>query len=125
MVAESGALVALKVACQAENGAGEPCRATPQLNSRYCFWHDPETAEDAQNARRLGGYNRRREHVLERVYDLDGLESGEQFRRILQIALADTLAQGPGTERARMLLKIGECYRRLAEADECAPEPRA
>lgn len=81
MVAESGALVALKAACQAENGAGEPCRATPQLNSGYCFWHDPETAEDAQNARRL--------------------------------------AQEPSTERARMLLKIGECHRRLAEADEC------
>lgn len=45
--------------CQAVKQDGSPCEAPPQENG-YCFWHDPSKAEEARDARVLGGSHRKR-----------------------------------------------------------------
>ena len=37
---------------------GRACRAGPQRDRPYCFAHDPERAQEAAEARRLGGLRR-------------------------------------------------------------------
>lgn len=36
---------------------GTRCGAYPPAGNEYCLWHDPERAEEAEKARRKGGYN--------------------------------------------------------------------
>ena len=38
---------------------GRRCGATPLSDSAYCFWHDPDHAEEAAAARKLGGHRRK------------------------------------------------------------------
>jgi len=42
---------------------GRLCRATPLRDEPYCFWHAPETAEEAAEARRFGGLHRRKKQA--------------------------------------------------------------
>lgn len=39
---------------------GRSCRATPMRDQPFCFWHAPETTEEAAEARRLGALHRRK-----------------------------------------------------------------
>jgi hypothetical protein len=41
--------------CSHQTKDGVPCNATPQAGKPYCFFHDPERAEDRTAARRQGG----------------------------------------------------------------------
>jgi len=70
---------------------GRSCRAGPQRERPYCFAHDPERAEGAAEARRLGGLRRRKEGTLAIAYDLPGLDSVEGIRRLLEIVVTDGL----------------------------------
>lgn len=65
--------------CRFHKDNGEPCRATPMRGEEYCFWHHPEHAEEAAEARRLGGLRRRKEKITEGAYDFEGLESVTQI----------------------------------------------
>ena len=99
----------------------------------FCFWHSPEHAEEAEQARRLGGQRRRREKALEGAYELDGLDSVPSLRRVLEIVTSDALALENSVARGRLLiavilagaklLEVGEHEERLA-AIEAALRPR-
>ncbi len=103
---------------------GEPCRAAPLTYKNLCFWHCPDHAEEVAVARRLGGLRRRREVAVVGAYDLGGLDTVVDLRRILEIALLDTLSLDNSIARARTLgylvgvaaklLEVGELEQRLA-----------
>jgi hypothetical protein len=100
----------------------------------YCFWHNPETAQEAAEARRLGGLRRRREGTIAGAFDFEGIGSVPQIQRIVEIAISDTLGLENSIARNRTLgslaqgalkaLEVGELEARL-EALEAVFEPRS
>ena len=111
--------------CRFQRDNGERCRATPMRGEEYCFWHSPEHSHEAAEARRLGGLRRRREKITGGVYDFEGLEDVPKIRRLLEIAVVDTLTLGrPSIARSRTpaylvqmalkCLEVGEVERRLS-----------
>lgn len=119
--------------CSGQNAKGEPCGFSPQRDSEFCWWHDPAHAEEAKEARRLGGLRRRREGVIRGSYDFVGLTTVPDLQRLLEIIAVDTLALDNSVARARTmvalvqaaakLLEIGDFAQRL-EALETVVEPR-
>lgn len=119
--------------CSGITDSGERCRQAPGKGKDFCFWHDPEQQEAAAEARRLGGLRRRREKTIEGAYEVEGLESVGQIRRVLQIAILDSLGLDNSVARNRALiasvlaaaklLETGELEARL-EAVEAALGPR-
>src|SRR5450759_5794646 len=113
---------------------GRACRAGPQRDRPYCFSHDPERAEEAAEARRLGGLRRRKEGTIAVAYDLPGLDTVAGIRRLLDIVVTDGVGMDNGIPRLRAListavaatnlLKVGEFEERLA-ALETTVEPRS
>ena len=97
---------------------GQPCRAGPQRDRPLCFVHDPERAEDAHEARRLGGIRRRKEGTLSVAYELEGLDSVAGIRRVLDIAIADALSLENGVPRLRVLIAAATAATRLLESAE-------
>ena len=94
------------------------CRAGPQRERPWCFAHDPERAEDAAEARRLGGLRRRREGTVVVAYDLPGLDTVEGIRRVLDIVTADALGLDSGIARLRVLIAVATAATRLLETGE-------
>jgi hypothetical protein len=102
---------------------GRACRAGPQRDRPYCFSHDPERAEEAAEARRLGGLRRRKEGTIAVAYDLPGLDTVAGIRRLLDIVVTDGVGLENGIARLRVListasaatnlLKVGEFEERL------------
>ena len=119
--------------CQARKETGEPCQQAPLHDSEFCFWHSPDHAEEAAEARRLGGLRRRREKTVSGAYDFEGLGDVGQVRRLLEIAALDTLSLENSVARSRTLaylaqvalkaLEVGEFEARL-EALEATMGPR-
>ena len=109
--------------CAYAKADGRACRAGPQRDRPYCFSHDPERAEYAAEARRLGGLRRRKEGTIAVAYDLPGLESVAGIRRVLDIVVTDGVGLENGIGRLRVListavaatnlLKVGEFEERL------------
>lgn len=99
---------------------GRRCRAPLLREGRFCFWHDPGKAEEAQEARRLGGLRRGRERTLAVAYDLAGLGSIEAIRRIIEIALFDALGLENTIPRARVLISGALAAAKLLETGELA-----
>jgi hypothetical protein len=118
--------------CSARAVNKQPCKA-PATDSGLCFWHDPEHAKEAAEARRLGGLRRRKEGTVAGAYEFEGLDSVPKIRRLLEIATVDTLSQENSISRNRTLaylaqmalkaLEVGEHEERLA-ALETLLEPR-
>ena len=114
--------------CQFQKSNGEPCRATPMRGEGFCFWHSPEHAKEATEARRLGGLRRRKEKITGGVYDFEGLEDVSKIRRLLEIAVIDTLALESSIARSRTLaylaqmalkaLEVGELESRLSALED-------
>jgi hypothetical protein len=48
--------------------------------------------DEAAEARRLGGLSRRKEKVVSGSHDIEGLENVSQLRKLVEIAVLDTLA---------------------------------
>ena len=102
-------------------------------DEEFCFWHSPAHAEEAAEARRLGGMRRRRERTLQGAYEIEGLDSISQIRRVLEVAVLDALGLENSVARSRVLvscviaaaklLETGELEARL-EAVEAALGPR-
>jgi hypothetical protein len=102
-------------------------------DSDFCFWHDPDHAEEAEQARKLGGQRRRREKITEGAYDLEGLDTIEGIRRLLNMALLDAVGLENSVARSRViisgvlaaakLLEVGEQEERI-QALEAAIGPR-
>ena len=97
---------------------GRVCRATPLRDEPYCFWHAPERAEDAAEARRLGGLRRRREKTVSSAYEFAGLGTIESIRRILEIATIDALGLENSIARARVLIAAAMAAAKLLEVGE-------
>src|SRR5665647_861811 len=102
---------------------GRACRAGPQRDRPFCFAHDPERAQEAAEARRLGGLRRRKEGTIAVAYDLPGLDTVVGIRRLLDIVVTDGVGLENGIARLRVLisasaaatnlLKVGEFEERL------------
>ena len=103
---------------------GKPCRQAPLRGQSFCFWHSPEHSQEAAEARRLGGLRRRKEKITGGVYDFEGLEDVPKIRRLLEIAVVDTLTLESSISRSRTLaylvqmalkcLEVGEVESRLS-----------
>lgn len=104
--------------CQARNERGETCRQAPLMNGDYCFWHSPDHREEAAEARRLGGLRRRRERTVASAYDVEGLGSAGAVRRLLEIAVMDTLGSENSIARARTLAYLAQVALRMLEVEE-------
>jgi len=111
--------------CQFQKSNGEPCRATPVRGEEYCFWHHPEHTEEAAEARRLGGLRRRKEKITEGAYDFEGLESVTQIRRLLEVAVVDTLSLESSITRSRALAYLAQMALKALEVGELEERVRA
>jgi hypothetical protein len=110
--------------CAYAKADGQPCQMAPLRDRPYCFSHDPERAEEAADARRLGGLRRRKEGTIAVAYDLPGLDTVVGIRRLLDIVVTDGVGLDNGIPRLRVListalaamnlLKVGELEERLA-----------
>ena len=97
---------------------GRACRAGRQRERPYCFAHDPERAEEAAEARRLGGLRRRREGTLALAYELPGLDSVAGIRRLLEVVVVDGLGSEQGIARLRVLIAAAGAATKLLETGE-------
>jgi hypothetical protein len=107
----------------------------PLRDRPYCFSHDPERAEEAAEARRLGGLRRRKEGTIAVAYDLPGLDSVSGIRRLLDIVVTDGVGLENGIARLRVListavaatnlLKVGEFEDRLASLEAAVKQRSA
>lgn len=120
-------------ACRATTDKGQPCQANRTHDSEFCLWHDPERADEVAEARRLGGQRRRRERIVSGAYDVEGLDTIPKIRRLVEVAVTDTLGLENSVARNRTLaylaqsatalLEKGEFEERLAQL-ESVMEPR-
>jgi hypothetical protein len=119
--------------CSYQHPTGRPCRATPMRDEPFCFWHAPETAEEAAEARRLGGLHRRKKRTVASIYGLGGLRTIEDLQGLLETITIETLVLENSISRNRTvgtfltigakLLEVGEFAERLAVL-EAAIKPR-
>ena len=92
--------------CRERTKQGEPCRQPPLRDADVCFWHSPEHAEEAAQARRLGGQRRRRESTLAGAYDVEGLDTVQSIRRVIEIVTFDGLVVDAARKaRARVIFR--------------------
>jgi hypothetical protein len=104
---------------------GQPCRAAPRVAGSFCFMHDPDRATEAKEARKLGGLRRRREIRLTGAFDVDGLDTVDGIRRLLEIAAIDGLGLDNSVARARILIAVAVAASRLIELGELEAGLRA
>jgi hypothetical protein len=100
----------------------------PLKDGPYCWAHSPEHAEEAHEARRLGGLRKRKEATISAAYDFQGLETVADIRRLLEIAATDTLSMDNSIPRNRMLvslvqvalhtLEVGDLEQRIAALEQ-------
>ncbi len=83
-----------------------------------CYWHDPEHATEAAEARRLGGLHRRKVTSLAAIYDFAGLRTLEGAQRLLETAVLETLALENSIPRNRVLIAAAQAAPRLVETAE-------
>ena len=108
----------VSTSCKFVKEGGERCRAAPLHEDEYCFWHSPAHAKEAAEARRLGGLRRRKEKVVEGSYAIEGLENISQVRRLVEIAVLDTLALENSISRSRALIAAAGTAAKLLEVGE-------
>jgi hypothetical protein len=102
--------------CTAAREDGSPCGATRRRDVPFCFWHDPASAPEAAEARKLGGLQRRRESAVAIAYDVSGVATIEQQQRILEIATLETLALPNSIARSRTLIDAVRAGLKVREA---------
>src|SRR3954453_15920277 len=90
-------------ACTALRVDGRPCRATKLRDEDFCFFHSPETAEEAAEARRLGGFHRRKKKAGAAIYGFGGLRTIADNQALLETAAIETLAIENSSARNRAL----------------------
>ncbi len=105
-------------ACNTLKGDGSPCRAPPLHDAELCLMHSPEHAEEVAEARRLGGLRRRKEKAVSGAYDFEGLGSILRIRRLLEVAILDTLSLENSVARSRTLAYLAQVAVNLLEKGE-------
>ena len=111
--------------CKARNESGDPCRQAALREGDFCFWHSPDHAQEAAEARRLGGLRRRKEKVTSGAYDFEGLSDIGQIRRLLEIAALDALGLENSIARSRTLAYLAQVSVKLLEVGELEDRVRA
>jgi hypothetical protein len=101
--------------CASLNADGEACRMAPLRDRPFCFAHDPERAQEAADARRLGGLRRKKERTIAIAYDLPGFDTVDGIRSVFEIARTDLLGLDNSINRARALIAAGSAAARLLE----------
>lgn len=104
--------------CQFVREDGSPCRSAPMKAEPFCFWHSPAHAEEADEARRLGGLRRRRERTVAGAYEFGGLSTVTDIRRLLEVAVIDTLSLENSVARSRTLAYLGQTALKCLEVGE-------
>jgi hypothetical protein len=104
--------------CKALKEDGSRCQAAPLLDGDFCLMHSPEHAEEMAEARRLGGLRRRREKAVSGAYDFEGLVDVGQVRRLLEIAVLDTLSLENSVARSRTLAYLAQVALKALEVGE-------
>src|SRR6266853_1263456 len=107
-------------ACSYQMPSGRLCRATPLRDEPFCFWHAPETAEEAAEARRLGGLHRRKKKTIAAIYAFNGLRTIEDHQALLETAATETLALENSIARNRTIAAIVGAGAKLLETGELA-----
>src|SRR4051812_42512910 len=97
---------------------GTPCQSAPLRDGPLCFFHAPETQKDASEARRLGGLRRRREGSVAGAYEYDGIATVPAIRRLLEVAVLDTLALENSLSRNRTIVQLVMAASKLLELGE-------
>jgi uncharacterized small protein (DUF1192 family) len=82
------------------------------------LWHDPAHADEVLEARKLGGQRRRRERVVSGAYDFEGLGTVASIRRLVEVAVLDTLGLENSVARARTLAYLAQTAAKLLEVGE-------
>ncbi len=108
----------MKRSCTYIKDDGGSCQAAPLRDGKYCFWHDPEHAAEVAEARRLGGLRRRREKTLQGAYEFEGLNSIEDVRRLLEIAVMATLGLENSVARSRAIAYLSQTALKVFEFHE-------
>ena len=80
--------------------------------------HSPEHAQEMAEARRLGGLRRRRELTVSGAYEFEGIETVADIRRLLEIAVLDTLGLDNSISRARTLAYLAMTAIKLLDVGE-------
>ena len=91
----------------------------------FCFWHAPETAEEAAEARRLGGLHRRKKKTVANIYAFNGLRTIEDHQALLETAATETLALENSIPRNRAIAQIVSAGAKLLEVGEHEERLRA
>jgi hypothetical protein len=118
--------------CAGRQSDGRQCRAPPLRGESLCLFHSPAHAEEAAEARRLGGLRRKRERTVVGAYELEGLASVPALRRLLEVVAVDTLSLDNGIARspvlialvvaAAKLIELGEVEERIARLESAIAE---
>ena len=83
-----------------------------------CFWHSPAHAEEADEARSLGGLRRRKERTVAGAYEFQGLRTVGDVQRLLEIATLDTLALENSVARSRTIAYLAQTALKCLEVGE-------
>jgi hypothetical protein len=94
---------------------GEDCRQAPLRERDWCFWHDPENEEAAQEARRLGAQRAKREGTVAAAMQIDGIGTMAQLQRVLEVVLFESLALQNGVPRNRLLISLVQAAQALVK----------
>jgi hypothetical protein len=105
-------------ACNAVREDGHTCGAPPLRDGEFCLWHYPAHTQEVADARRLGGLRRRREATVSGAFDFEGLRSVAHIRRLVEVAVLDTLGLENSIARARTLAYLAQTAARLLEVGE-------
>ena len=104
--------------CKALKQDDSACGSFPLHDGEFCYMHTPENADAMQEARRVGGLRKRREGTLEVIYEVDGMETVLQLRRVLKIAVMEALGLENSPARLRLLLNAVAVGAKLLETGE-------
>ncbi len=104
--------------CRYRHLDGRPCGAHPLVDDDYCFWHSPARKADLAEAQALGRARRKRESTVAAAYDLQGLSSPEDYQRVVEIGIFDTLALDNSIARNRTLGSLVQTGLRCREAGD-------
>jgi len=114
--------------CTAQAQSGRRCRAQAMTGARYCFWHNPETQAARAQARKKGGFNRRRMAgsvavSIETPADVVAILADELGALLGRVEAGATRARAVGALCSVVLkaLEVGDIEARIAalEAIQC------
>jgi hypothetical protein len=104
--------------CTGMRADGQPCGMPPLADSEFCRAHEPETAQAAAEARRVGGLRRRKEGTVAGAYNFSGLDNVHDIRRLIEIAVLDTLTMEISIQRSRALAYLSQMALKSLEVGE-------